>query len=115
MFPPRCLVPRWLRDLARQKTAQRDFEASIESEGLPEPNSADKRAMMPHCDQRILHAPGECQYCDAYPDWQNLRVFWGVDFTGHETDGNVPCPADYQRGNSHQLWGGNRPKPREDQ
>lgn len=37
----------------------------------------------PHCDQRILHAPGECEYCDANPQWQELRKAWGIAFTGH--------------------------------
>ncbi|MEU7174649.1 MULTISPECIES: hypothetical protein [Micromonospora] len=38
---------------------------------------------MPHCDQAVLHAPGECTYCDAHPDWQELRQLWGIAFTGH--------------------------------
>lgn len=62
----------------------------------------------PHCDQRILHAPGECQFCDKHPDWQALRVAWGIAFTGWLPDGKeLPCPADYARGNTHTLWSGN--------
>lgn len=38
----------------------------------------------PHCDQRILHAPGECQYCDMHPEWQELRQAWGIAFTGSQ-------------------------------
>lgn len=30
----------------------------------------------PHCDQRVLHAPRECQYCDKHADWQALRAAW---------------------------------------
>jgi hypothetical protein len=37
----------------------------------------------PHCDQRILHAPGECEFCDEREDWQALRKAWGIAFTGH--------------------------------
>lgn len=37
----------------------------------------------PHCDQRILHKPGECEFCDEHPDWQELRKAWGIAFTGH--------------------------------
>lgn len=37
----------------------------------------------PHCDQRVLHAPGECEFCDACPEWQALRKAWGIAFTGH--------------------------------
>ena len=44
----------------------------------------------PHCDQRVLHAPGECQYCDMCPEWQQLRVAWGIAFTGHAPRGILP-------------------------
>jgi hypothetical protein len=68
---------------------------------------------LPHCDAAVLHAPGECQYCDRHPDWQALRVVTGIAFTGHEpAHDQVPCPSDARRGkgNAHQ-WGGNRPWP----
>lgn len=74
----------------------------------------------PHCDQRILHAPGECEFCDAHPEWQELRESWGIAFTGHSYDkdgklfvdeyGNVQqaCPAEANRGmKSINSWGGN--------
>jgi len=66
---------------------------------------------IPHCDQRVLHAPGECQYCDREPIWQALRLLWGIAFTGHEpADGEMPCPSDYRRGTGQaHTWGGNRP------
>lgn len=102
---------KWLRHLARRKSAAEDFEASIESEELPRPGSL---PVFPHCDRMILHGPGECTYCDYYPDWQNLRVAWGIAFTGHDIGINgtvLPCPADVQRPDgAHQMWGGNRPK-----
>lgn len=64
----------------------------------------------PHCDQRILHAPGECRYCDSQSEWQALRVAWGIAFTGKPAaEGELPCPADHARGDQHQLWPGNRP------
>jgi len=69
---------------------------------------------VPHCDQRVLHAPGECEYCDRHPDWQELRQLWGIAFTGHSndtvTDGRplLPCPAEKARGmESINSWGGN--------
>jgi hypothetical protein len=72
-------------------------------------------SQFPHCDQRILHAPGECQYCDAHPEWQELRIKWGIAFTGYEPEGKeLPCPADYARGDSHKLWYGNVAKPEGD-
>lgn len=78
----------------------------------PHPATEDERAFAPHCDQRILHAPGECWACDLYPDWQALRVKWGIDFSGHSTPGNLPCPADYHRprgsSSDHRQWGPNQ-------
>lgn len=63
----------------------------------------------PHCDQRILHAPGECKYCDAEPQGQALRLAWGIAFTDYEPEGDeLPCPADYARGDIHKLWYGYR-------
>lgn len=80
--------------------------------------------IFPHCDQRILHAPSECQWCDEYPEWQKLREAWGIAFTGHlpgivteevrlgtplvtrtftttvepgRDRGRLPCPADFNR------------------
>lgn len=64
----------------------------------------------PHCDPRILHAPGECDVCDRYSDWQLLRQMWGIAFTGYIPENKeLPCPADFARGDSHKLWYGNRP------
>jgi hypothetical protein len=47
-------------------------------------------AQFPHCDQRVLHAPGECEYCDRHPDWQALRKAWGIAFTGHAPRAGLP-------------------------
>lgn len=77
----------------------------------------------PHCDARILHAPGECQFCDKHPEWQELRKIWQIAFTGHDymvtSPQNVittraavlPCPADHIRGENHSKWAGNRAFP----
>lgn len=64
----------------------------------------------PHCDQRVLHAPGECVYCDKHSDWQALRAAWGIAFTGWEPEGTeLPCPADHARGNATvNKWRGNQ-------
>jgi hypothetical protein len=70
--------------------------------------------VFPHCDQRILHAPEECKYCDMQPEWQELRQAWGIAFTGYEPeDKELPCPADYARGDAHKQWPGNRPSKKE--
>jgi hypothetical protein len=62
----------------------------------------------PHCDPRILHAPTECEFCDMHPEWQQLRTLWRIAFTGYEPEGTeLPCPADYARGDKHTRWHGN--------
>lgn len=80
------------------------------------------RAFAPHCDARILHAPGECWACDLYPDWQDLREKWLIAFTGHEPaekrhgdyliGKQLPCPADFNRPpdspSDHRQWGPNQ-------
>jgi len=78
----------------------------------------ENRAFAPHCDQRILHAPGECWACDLYPDWQALREKWGICFTGQSPMAGglvwkeLPCPADYNRPpgskSDHTQWGPNQ-------
>lgn len=78
------------------------------------PNKSGWREILtfPHCDQRILHAPGECEFCDEQPNWQELRIKWGIAFTGYEPEGKeLPCPADHARGDTNKLWGGNQAKP----
>lgn len=69
-------------------------------------------ATMPHCDSRVLHAPSECKYCDAWPSWQEARKMWGIAFTGHEPqDGEIWCPSELHRSvETINLWPGNRPK-----
>lgn len=66
----------------------------------------------PHCDQLVLHAPGECSVCDLYPDRQKSRVENHIAFTGHRPhEWETPCPADTQRppdtGSWHGHWHGN--------
>jgi hypothetical protein len=65
----------------------------------------------PHCDQAILHAPGECTFCDAQPEWQALRQLWGICFTGQPpaNDWEIACPSDIRRpGGVNTLWPGNQ-------
>ena len=67
----------------------------------------------PHCDPRILHAPGECEFCDEHKEWQLLRQMWGICFTGYEPeDKELPDPATHARGFENlNAWGGNKAKP----
>src|SRR5689334_1125238 len=81
----------------------------------------------PHCDALVLHAPGQCEYCDHHPDWQALRLLWNIQFTGEADDANLelaavralrakegeeplPCPAERRRPAMRiHRWGGNAP------
>lgn len=64
----------------------------------------------PHCDSRILHTPGACQYCDRLPDWQELRTMWGINFTGEKVKGRSKCPAEKARSlKTINRWYGNVP------
>lgn len=70
------------------------------------------RAYAPHCDSSILHAPGECQHCDTYPDWQQARETQRINFTGHMESGKSPCPSVWFRDPlTRDLWGGNQAQP----
>jgi hypothetical protein len=67
----------------------------------------------PHCDGKVLHAPEDnCDYCNAHPEWQELRQMWGIAFTGHSEDTVkafdfqtqkeydkklIPCPSEWDR------------------
>jgi hypothetical protein len=65
---------------------------------------------MPHCDHTILHAPTNCKYCDAHPEWQAYRVAMKINFTGERDPDKLPCPSSLKRPahKAHQ-WPGNRP------
>lgn len=68
-------------------------------------------AEFPHCDSRILHFPGDCDFCDQCPQLQATRLFDKINFTGHHDPALAPCPADIARPNqSYNNWGGNTPK-----
>jgi hypothetical protein len=71
-----------------------------------------QRAHAPHCDQRVLHAPGECLFCDHYTDWQQHRQVAGIAFTGQDPGlDRVACPSDARRGRGGaHVWGGNVPQ-----
>lgn len=64
----------------------------------------------PHCDPRILHAPGECDVCDLHPEWQELREVWCINFTGKRDCEKTSCPAEVYRNKSTiEAWPDNRP------
>lgn len=83
-----------------------DFLRTVEKAGYD--------MQFPHCDALVLHAPEECQFCDAHPDWQYLRMHWGIAFTGEDpVAGQVQCPAERERPRDKvNRWGGNTPSPK---
>lgn len=66
-------------------------------------------ACQAHCDARVLHAPGTCEYCDAYPALQEWRQEYRMLFTGEEPRPLWRmCPAQEARGlDSLNGWSGN--------
>ena len=62
----------------------------------------------PHCDSDVLHAPGECEFCDHYSKRQAQRVADGINFTGHRDASKKPCPSEERRPlELIERWGGN--------
>jgi hypothetical protein len=69
------------------------------------------RAPFPHCDSKVLHAPGVCSYCDEYPERQQARYDEGVAFTGQVNAALKPDPAQVDRPlELIERWPGNRPR-----
>lgn len=65
----------------------------------------------PHCDSSILHGPlAECIYCDQFPEWQELRKRWRINFTGENDPKKAPCPSTHFRPlDVIEKWHGNVP------
>lgn len=69
----------------------------------------------PHCDMNVLHAPGDCVYCDLYPELQNERIEKGINFTGMSSPRKDEDPATQKRPlDVINRWGGNVPVTQED-
>lgn len=69
------------------------------------------KAPFPHCDPKVLHAPGKCEYCDEYPAMQEERKLDGVNFTGEYNSALKPCPAEAERPLAViDKWSGNKAK-----
>ncbi|GAC1663204.1 MAG: hypothetical protein NVS9B9_24960 [Ktedonobacteraceae bacterium] len=65
-------------------------------------------AGFPHCDGNVLHAPGECEYCDHYPFQQQQRVDAGINFTGEHDPDKETCPSERVRNlDVIERWHGN--------
>ena len=106
--------PFWLRDHIRRKPpTQADFiEATQEVRDALDIFVATRIHQFPHCDPRVLHAPRECSICDAFQDWQALRIAWGIAFSGHDASKDqLTDPATQARGTAWKEWEGNRAYP----
>lgn len=58
--------------------------------------SSMKRPPYVHTDPRIVHAPRTCTECDNYGGiFQELRVAWGINFTGEDDPTKLPCPTEW--------------------
>lgn len=63
---------------------------------------------MPHCDQKVLHSPTVCKFCDQYPEAQALRQWWYINYTGEHDPGKAPCPSTHLRTEAQvSHWPGN--------
>lgn len=78
-------------------------------DGLVDSYGNYKRA--PHCDELVLHTPGECEICDKYAsERQQSRIKRGVNFTGHYDKHKTICPSEnFRTADTIYKWGGNRP------
>jgi hypothetical protein len=109
---------RYARDMFRQTGCLlplgKLFRLVSRKEGVIELESVGPgdHSKVPHCDSRVLHAPGECRYCDGFPEWQQARRVWGINFTGHHDKGFRKCPSESSRGlKTIEQWPGNRAEP----
>ena len=58
----------------------------------------------PHCNSEVLHAPGDCYYCDQFPSRQDARLASGTPFSTLQANGwsgNVAV----KRGQTHSHLG----------
>ena len=67
----------------------------------------------PHCDTRVLHAPGKCVHCDHYPTLQHVRINNAIPFSGEKFRGefgkSILPPDEYTRTREDiDAWGGNK-------
>lgn len=67
------------------------------------------KMILPHCDSSLLHAPGECIFCDKYPEMQEYRKYARINFSGHDDSKKAPCPSTHFRNEETiNKWRGNR-------
>ena len=58
----------------------------------------------------VLHASGECRFCDDYPELQRARKEQCINFTGYEDPAKLTCPEEVRRPlGVINLWNSNVP------
>lgn len=64
----------------------------------------------PHCDDLIVHRPGDCSICDdTAEELQTLRIRHNVNFTGESDPSKLPDPATESRDlQTMNRWPGNQ-------
>lgn len=87
----------------RGKTSWEDVERRERAYLTSAINGEAEGITYPHCNPRILHAPGHCEYCDRHPVLQQARVNLGVNFTGQSDPAKDKCPSGF----TTNLWAGN--------
>lgn len=90
-----------MREMRKVILRAKKFQEEADKKGFGRRPARPVIDQYPHCDAKILHVPGQCEYCDGHPDWQELREAWGIAFTGE-------CPAEQARPLVDiNRWGGN--------
>ena len=93
---------------AMQAQVQRDYADYL---ALLEQEASRRNVCGPHCDAYALHKPGDCQFCDGFPELQAFRREHHIAFTGEPVQDNErPCPATMLRPTETiHRWYGNYP------
>lgn len=102
------------RKAGEQAEQQRELEDGTAAYKALVDAEIERTGNMPHCDSLVLHAPGECKYCDERGNLQSWRLASGVNFTGHSDPAKKPCFAERRRpAETINRWGGNVAAPAE--
>lgn len=62
----------------------------------------------PHCDERVLHSPGTCRFCDMTPELQQYREMCGLPYTDFLQAKDALLPGETRTRASAEAWGGNK-------
>lgn len=102
------MVARW-REMPEVSAQTRAGAPNVEDE---QEMTMENVARYPHCDVKVLHAPGKCDFCDMYPEMQQWRIDSNTQFTGEDySEDQIWDPAQIIRPlEIIERWYGNVPK-----